>query len=73
MKKSNIPMATEKQISYALALMARAGFRTDWMSAEHKELGAKMRERSGKVVDWLASMDRARISALIDELKSRLE
>jgi hypothetical protein len=72
MKKSNIPLATEKQISYALALMARAGFRTDWMSAEHKELGAKMRERSGRVVDWLASMDRQRISELIDDLKSRV-
>jgi len=69
----NIPMATEKQVSYALALMARAGFRTDWMSAEHKVLGAKMRERSGRVVDWLASMDRTRISQLIDDLKSRIE
>ena len=70
--RSNISMATEKQVSYALALMARAGFRTDWMSAEHKELGAKMRERSGRVVDWLASMDRQRISELIDDLKSRV-
>jgi len=70
--RNNIPMATEKQISYALALMARAGFRTDYMSAEHKALGALMRERSGRVVDWLASMDRQRISELIDDLKSRV-
>jgi len=71
--KNNIPMATEKQVSYALALMRRAGFRVDWMSSEHKALGASMRERSGRVVDWLASMDRQRISALIDDLKSRVE
>jgi len=70
--RNNIPMATEKQISYALSLMRRAGFRTDYMSAEHKALGALMRERSGKVVDWLASMDRQRISELIDDLKSRV-
>ena len=69
----NIPMATEKQVSYALALMRRAGFRTDYMSAEHKALGALMRERSGRVVDWLASMDRQRISGLIDDLKYRTE
>ena len=72
MAKTNIPMATEKQVSYALSLMRRAGFRTDYMSAEHKALGALMRERSGKVIDWLASMDRQRISELIDDLKSRV-
>jgi hypothetical protein len=70
--KNNIPMATEKQVSYALALMARAGFRTDWMSSEHKALGALMRERSGRVSEWLASMDRQRISELIDRLKSQV-
>jgi hypothetical protein len=72
MAKTNIPMATEKQVSYALALMRKAGFGTDWMRSEHKALGATMRERSGRVVDWLASMDRQRISELIDDLKSRV-
>jgi len=73
MAKTNIPMATEKQVSYALYLMRKAGYSTDWMRSEHKALGASMRERSGKVVDWLASMDRQRISELIDDLKSRTE
>jgi len=72
MKKTNIPMATEKQVAYALSLMRKAGFGTDWMRSEHKALGASMRERSGKVVEWLASMDRTRISELIDDLKSRI-
>lgn len=62
--------ATAKQISYALALMSDAGYSTEWMRAEHKRLGATMRERSGRVADWLEGMTRSRIGALIDELKS---
>lgn len=60
--------ATTKQIAYATALLARNGYRTDWMSAEHSKLGATMRERSGRVSDWLARMDRTRISNLISTL-----
>jgi hypothetical protein len=71
--RNNIPMATEKQVSYALYLMRKAGYSTDWMRSEHKALGATMRERSGRVVDWLSGMDRQRISKLIDDLKSRTE
>lgn len=61
--------ATEKQVAYALALLRKAGYPTDYMSAAYKKLGATMRERSGRVVDWLTNMDRARISELIDRLK----
>lgn len=62
-------MPTEKQIEYALALMAKKGYDTRFMSAKHKELGATMRQRSGGVRDWLQGMTRPEISALIDKLK----
>lgn len=61
--------ATEKQISYALALLGKAGYSTRYMNASFKELGASMRERSGSVRDWLANMTKAEVSALIDRLK----
>lgn len=61
--------ATEKQISYALALLSKAGYSTNWMNAEFKNLGASMRERSGKVIDWLKAMNKAQISQLIEKLK----
>ena len=61
--------ATEKQIGYAMHLMAEANYGTEWMNAKHSNLGATMRERSGRVSDWLRSMTRVRISALIDQLK----
>jgi len=63
--------ATDKQVNYTMALMRQAGIRIDYMSSEHKALGATMRERSGRVADWLGNMDRARISGLIDDLKAR--
>lgn len=59
--------ATPKQIAYALALLKRAGYPTDWMSAAHKPL-ATMRERSGRVEDWLSRMSKTDISALIGKL-----
>jgi len=43
------------------------------MSAGHKELGATMDERSGKVVEWLSLMDRHRIPDIIKELESRVK
>ena len=64
--------STTKQINYALHLLDEAGYRTDWMSAEHKALGATMRERSGPVRGWLSAMDRRRISALIKDLSARV-
>lgn len=64
--------ATEKQVRYALFLMAQAGYNTRWMGGRHKALGATMRERSGRVADWLASLDIARASQVIDQLKAEV-
>ena len=61
--------ATEKQIRYALFLLSKKGYSTSWMNAQFKALGATMRERSGRVEDWLANMNIAQCSALIDRLK----
>ncbi len=62
-------MATEKQINYALALLARNGYETRYMNASFKKLGARMSQRSGMVRDWLAGMTKTEISSLIDNLK----
>lgn len=59
---------TEKQISYAAALLEKKGYGSRYMNARFKELGASMRERSGSVQAWLESMTRAEISALIAKL-----
>lgn len=61
-------MATDKQIDYALSLLAKKGYSTRFMSAEFKNLGATMRERSGGVRDWLAAMNKTEISSLISRL-----
>lgn len=61
--------ATPKQISYALHLLDNAGYSTRFMDASFKRLGATMRERSGKVSDWLENMGKQDISRLIDDLK----
>lgn len=61
--------ATDKQVSYALSLLAKKGYSTRFMNAQFKKLGASMRERSGTVESWLANMNRAEISQLIDRLK----
>lgn len=60
--------ATDKQIRYALMLMARAGYPVEWMNSAHTDLGAGMRERSGRVEAWLKGMNAGRISLLIDAL-----
>lgn len=62
-------MATEKQINYALSLLAKRGYSTRYMNASFKALGATMRQRSGSVDDWLRGMNRVEISSLIDELR----
>lgn len=62
-------MATQKQINYALFLLDKKGYSTEWMNSEFKDLGASMRERSGKVEDWLKSINVVRLSKLIEELK----
>lgn len=61
--------ATEKQVSYALFLLNRKGYSTRHMDSRFKDLGASMRERSGKVSDWLAGMNRQEISNLIQKLQ----
>jgi hypothetical protein len=61
--------ATEKQIRFALYLLSQKGYSTKYMDAQFKRLGATMRERSGKVSDWLAGMNVAECSALIERLK----
>jgi len=60
---------TEKQISYALYLLDKAGYSTQYMGSKFKDLGATMRERSGSVKDWLESLGKNGISKLIDSLK----
>lgn len=58
--------ATEKQVRYLLHLLAKSGYSTTWMNARFKSLGASMRERSGRVDEWLRSLSIAQASALID-------
>lgn len=62
---------TEKQLRYALFLLEKTGYGTRYMNARFKELGASMRERSGSVKSWLAGMNIAEISKLIDTLKAK--
>ena len=64
-------MASEKQINYALMLMSRAGYGVTFMRAEHKALGATMRERSGTVESWLRGKNTAEMSILIERLKEK--
>jgi hypothetical protein len=61
--------ATDKQVSYALSLIGKAGYSTRYMDASFKTLGATMRERTGTVESWLRNMPRHEISQLIDKLK----
>lgn len=61
--------ATDKQVSYALALLGRNGYGTRYMDASYKTLGATMRQRSGTVEGWLRGMTKAEASALIGRLK----
>lgn len=66
-------MATEKQISYALSLLDKAGYNTRYMDASFKALGATMRERSGTVRAWLAGKEPHEVSKLIDHLKATID
>lgn len=63
--------ATEKQIRYLLLLLGEAGYSTRYMNSAFRDLGAGMRERSGRVSDWLASLNVAEASALIERLKAQ--
>jgi len=64
-------MATQKQINFATMLLEKAGYSTKWMNAAYKELGATMRERSGRVEDWLRGKSVGEMSNLIDRLKDQ--
>lgn len=61
--------ATDKQVSYAISLLAKAGFSTRFMNAEFALLGASTLPRDGRVEDWLAGMSKIEISNLINKLK----
>lgn len=62
-------MPTEKQISYALSLLGKAGYSTRFMNADYKALGASMSDRSGTVAAWLKKLGKGGVSQLIDRLK----
>jgi hypothetical protein len=42
------------------------------MNASDKKPAASMNERNGGIIDWLAGMDRARIPALMDQLREEM-
>lgn len=50
-------------------LLDKAGYSTRYMDARFKELGATMRERSGRVEDWVKGLSSPEASRLIDKLK----
>lgn len=63
-------MATPKQTRYIMHLLDENGFSTRFMDARFKSLGATMRERSGRVDDWVMSRTPAEASALVEKLKT---
>lgn len=65
-----LAMATAKQIQFALSLLYENGYSTQWMNSRFKDFGCMMRERRGKVEDWLRGMPVSECSELIDRLKS---
>jgi hypothetical protein len=64
-------MATEKQVRFAMMLLDKAGFSIRFMNSSYKALGATMRERSGRVEDWVRNKSVAEASSLINALKDR--
>ena len=65
--------ATGKQIAYAMALLRKCGYPTDYMTAGYKGLHVPMQQRRGRVRDWLAKKSKTDIGALIGRLKKELE
>lgn len=61
--------ATEKQQRYIMYLLKKNGYSTRYMDASFKRLGAKMGARSGSVENWVAALNVAEASELIDRLK----
>lgn len=63
---------TDKQVSYALDLLGRNGFRTRKMNESYAELiDPRLPVPTGTVREWLRSMTRSEISSLIDDLSGR--
>ena len=60
---------TNKQKRYLLHLLNKNGYSTRYMNSEFRELGARMRERSGTVEGWLEDLDYTRTQKLFDTLK----
>jgi len=68
--------ATPKQVSYAKALLERAGYATDAMDDSFVELGATPEietQSTYAVHNWLESRSKAGISELIDKLVTMTE
>jgi len=61
--------ATDKQVKYIFFLLKEKGYSVSWMNADFKKLGATMRERSGRVEEWVRNMNVAEASELIEKLK----
>lgn len=47
---------SDKQMKYPQVLLETAGYGSRYMNAKFKEPGALMRQRSGRVEDWLRAM-----------------
>lgn len=67
---SQLSQATDKQIAFALSLLAKRGYSTRFMNAQFKELGATMKERSGLVEDWVRNLGKDGASKLIERLRA---
>jgi hypothetical protein len=60
---------SDKQVRYILYLLSQNGYSTNWMNAQFKDLGATMKERTGKVEDWVRGLDQGRITMVIGRFK----
>ena len=66
-------MATPKQTNYIMYLLDAAGYDTRWMDKSYRALGAKMSQRSGKVENWVSSLNTAEASNVIQTLKEAVD
>jgi chromosome segregation ATPase len=63
-------MATARQKAYALSLLGQLGYSVRYINKDYKALGLGMRERTGKVTDWLDSLNAAEADRLIKRLRT---